>query len=119
MTKAHAMDTDAIHFQQPTGSRPLSRREVLWNELDRLHAQLGIDPPTATYMLEDLEAEVALARRAAHQPAVEARAHLDSRPSIGTIAYCASAPISRAGVIYSCAVAAPCTVIVPRIPAAA
>ncbi len=57
------MDTDAVQFQQPTGPRPLDRREMLWNELERVHAQLGIEPPAATYALEDLEAEVALARR--------------------------------------------------------
>ncbi len=63
------MDTHAISFNQPTGPRPLSRRDVLWDELERLHAQLGIAPPTATYLLQDLEAEVALARRAAQLPA--------------------------------------------------
>lgn len=60
------MDTDAISFQQPTGPRPPDRRELLWNELAQLHAQLGIEPPTATYGVEELEEEVALARRA-HQ----------------------------------------------------
>lgn len=58
------MDTDAITFNQATGHRPPDRREVLWDELERLHAQLGIDPPTATYTLEALEEEVTLARRA-------------------------------------------------------
>jgi hypothetical protein len=55
---------DPIQFSQPTGPRPPDRREVLWNELERLHAQLGIEPPTATYALEALAEEVALARRA-------------------------------------------------------
>jgi len=64
MTKEHIVDNDAITFNQPTGPRPPDRREVLWNELERLHAQLGIDPPTATYAIEELEQEVALARRA-------------------------------------------------------
>ncbi len=72
------MDTDAIAFQQPTGPRPPSKREVLWNELERLHAQLGIEPPTATYTLEALEEEVALARRAAQQPAQEGQAQFDA-----------------------------------------
>jgi len=52
----------------------------LWDELDRLHAQLGIDPPTASYMLEDLEAEVALARRAAQQPIIVGQAAFDNMP---------------------------------------
>jgi len=64
MTKEHTMDTDAVAFQQPTGPRPPSKRDLLWDELERLHGQLGIDPPTATYALEDLEVEVTLARRA-------------------------------------------------------
>lgn len=55
---------DPIKFSQPTGPRPPDRREVLWNELERLHAQLGIDPPTATYSIEDLAEEIALAQRA-------------------------------------------------------
>jgi len=67
---------DPIQFSQPTGPRPPDRRELLWNELERLHAQLGIEPPTATYSIEDLESEVALARRAAQQPAVEGQAQL-------------------------------------------
>ena len=58
------MDNDAITFTQPTGPRPPDRREVLWNELERLHAQLGIEPPTATFTVEELEQELALARRA-------------------------------------------------------
>ena len=61
------MDTDAIAFQQPTGPRPPSKHEGVWNELEHLHAQLGIAPPTATYSLEDLEADVVLARRAVHR----------------------------------------------------
>lgn len=49
---------DAIHLQPATTPRRPSRREVLWNELEQLHAQLGLPTPTATYILEDLEAEV-------------------------------------------------------------
>jgi hypothetical protein len=63
------MDTDAIQFQQPTSHRPPSKREVLWDGLKLLHKQLGIEPPTATYIIENLEADVMLAQRAAHQPA--------------------------------------------------
>jgi hypothetical protein len=48
---------DAIQYQ-PATPRPPSRRVVLWDELEQLHAQLGMAPPTATYVLEDLEAEV-------------------------------------------------------------
>lgn len=36
------MDTDAIPLQQPTSHRPPDRRALLWDELDRLHAQLGM-----------------------------------------------------------------------------
>ncbi len=48
---------DAIRVQ-PTTPRPPSRRVVLWDELEQLHAQLDLAPPTATYLLEDPEAEV-------------------------------------------------------------
>ncbi len=58
------MNTDASTFTQPTGPRPPDRREVLWNELERLHPQLGIDPPTVSYTRTDLAEEVILARRA-------------------------------------------------------
>jgi hypothetical protein len=58
------MDNEAITFNQPTGPRSPSRREVLWNELARLHAQLGIAPPTATYARADRAADGVLARRA-------------------------------------------------------
>jgi hypothetical protein len=75
-TAEHTID-NAIQFH-PTGPRPPSRREVLWNELEPLHAQLGIDPPTATCTLKDLEAKVALARHATQQPAAEGRAHFDT-----------------------------------------
>ncbi len=50
------MNNDAISFSQPTGPRPPDRRAVLWDELARLHAQLGIEPPTATYGGEELSA---------------------------------------------------------------
>ncbi len=42
--------------------RPPSRREILWNELEELHAQLQLPPPTETYTIEDLEAVVAQLR---------------------------------------------------------
>ncbi len=53
MTTKHIVDNAAVSFQQPTGPRPPERRAVLWNELEQLHAQLGIEPPTATYGVED------------------------------------------------------------------
>ena len=74
------MDNDATMFNQPTCPRLLLRHAVLWDELARLHAQLGIDPPTATYDVEELAEEVALARRATQQPAVEGQADFDSMP---------------------------------------
>jgi hypothetical protein len=74
------MDIDAINFNQPTGPRPPDRRAMLWDELEHLHAQLGIEPPTATYTLEALEEEVALARRAVQQPAVPGQIQFDSIP---------------------------------------
>lgn len=74
------MDNDAITFTQPTGQRSPSKRDLLWDELERLHAQLGLNPPTATYTLEALEEEVALARRAAQQPATERRTDVNSMP---------------------------------------
>ena len=45
-------------FTTPSARRPPSRRDVLWNELEDLHAQLQLPPPTETYTLEDLEAVV-------------------------------------------------------------
>src|SRR3712207_169455 len=74
--------TDAAQTDDPrtVPPPPSSRRDGLWGELERLHAQLGIDPPTATYPLEALEADVALARRAAQQPAVPGRAQFDRLP---------------------------------------
>ncbi len=74
------MDNDVISFTQPTGPRPPDRRAVLWDELEQLHAQLGIEPPTATYRLEALAEDGALARRATHQPAVLEQADFDSIP---------------------------------------
>ncbi len=49
-------------FTTPSARRPLSRREVLRNELESLHAQLDLPPPTQTYTLEDLDAVVAQRR---------------------------------------------------------
>jgi hypothetical protein len=74
------MDNDAISFTQPTGPRPTDRRAVLWDELERLHVHLGLEPPTATYILEALVEEVTLARRAAQQPAVKEQGQFDSMP---------------------------------------
>ncbi len=48
------MDKDAITFNQPTSHRPPSRRDVLWDELAQVHAQFGLDSPTATYTMKIL-----------------------------------------------------------------
>jgi len=48
-------------FTSSTSPSPVqrsSRRVILWDELERLHERLLMDPPTATLTLEDLEAEV-------------------------------------------------------------
>jgi hypothetical protein len=74
------MDNDAISFTQPTGPRPPDRRAVLWNELERLHAQFGIEPPTATYGIEELAEEVVLARHAMELPVADRPADIDSLP---------------------------------------
>jgi hypothetical protein len=42
----------------PSPAQRPSRRVILWDELERLHERLLMDPPTATLTLEDLEAEV-------------------------------------------------------------
>ena len=52
------MDDSLLPSRSPQ-ERPPSRRTILWNELEALHAQLQLPPPIATYTLEDLEAEVA------------------------------------------------------------
>ena len=54
---------------QPATPRPPSRRVVLWDALEQVHAQLGMAPPTATLTIEDLEAEVERLRvQAAAEP---------------------------------------------------
>src|SRR5262245_54769570 len=50
--------------------RPPSRREVLWNELEDLHARLQLAPPTQTYTIEELEEVVAKLRAQLEQPAL-------------------------------------------------
>jgi hypothetical protein len=42
----------------PSSAQRPSRRVILWDELERLHERLLMDPPIATLTLEDLEAEV-------------------------------------------------------------
>lgn len=37
------MDNEPIQFSQPTSARPPSKRDVLWDELAQLHAQLGMN----------------------------------------------------------------------------
>ena len=51
-------DPFTIPTATPPAQRPPSRRDVLWNELEDLHAQLQLPPPTETYTLEDLKAVV-------------------------------------------------------------
>ncbi len=79
MTLEQVGATTPITFN-PTGPRPLVKRDVRWDERAQLHQQLGIDPPTATYILEALAADVAFARRAAQQPTVPGHAHFDRLP---------------------------------------
>jgi hypothetical protein len=55
------MDDSLLPSRSPQ-ERPPSRRTILWNELEALHAQLQLPPPTATYTLEDLEAACARLR---------------------------------------------------------
>ena len=50
--------------------RPPSRREVLWNELESLHAQLQLAPPTETYTIEELEEVVVRLRAQLEGPAL-------------------------------------------------
>jgi hypothetical protein len=50
--------------------RPPSRREVLWNELESLHARLQLPPPTETYTIEELEEVVARLRTQLKGPAL-------------------------------------------------
>ena len=52
------MDDSLLPESSPQ-ERPPSRRTILWNELEALHARLQLPPPTTTYTLEDLEAVVA------------------------------------------------------------
>ena len=53
----------------PTRRRPL-RREVLWNELESLHARLQLPPPPETYTIEELEEVVARLRAQLEEPAL-------------------------------------------------
>jgi len=48
-------------FTSPKSPAPFppSPRVRLWDELERLHERLLMDPPTATLTIEELEAEVA------------------------------------------------------------
>jgi hypothetical protein len=53
-----------------TVQRPPSQREILWNELEELHAQLQLAPPTETHTIEQLEEVVARLRAQLEGPAV-------------------------------------------------
>lgn len=44
--------------QRPVPQAPRSPRLALWTELEQLHERLGMDPPTATLTIEELEVEV-------------------------------------------------------------
>jgi hypothetical protein len=50
--------------------RPPSRREVLWTDLESLHVQLQLAPPTETYTIEELEDVVARLRAQLEEPAL-------------------------------------------------
>ena len=55
--------SDTFPMNPPApAQRPPSRRDVLWNELESLHAQLQLPAPTETYTIEELEAVVAQLR---------------------------------------------------------
>ena len=63
--------TEPFTTSQPAPARrPPSRREVLWNELEELHAQLQLTPPTETYTIEELEEIVAKLRVQLEGPAL-------------------------------------------------
>jgi hypothetical protein len=65
---------------------------VLWNELEQLHAQLSIDPPTATYTREALAEDVMLARRAGAS-ATNASHHLNVAAAFQRAAHQAGAEL--------------------------
>jgi hypothetical protein len=50
--------SDSFTSSNSPAQLPPSRRVILWDELERLHERLLIDPPTATLTIEELEAEV-------------------------------------------------------------
>lgn len=52
-------------FTSPKSPAPFppSPRGRLWEELERLHERLLMDPPTATLTIDELEAEVARLRQ--------------------------------------------------------
>ena len=52
---------------QPTQKQP-SKRDALWAELERLHAQLGLPEPTETLTIEDLEVRIAERKHEAGEP---------------------------------------------------
>jgi hypothetical protein len=63
--------TEPLTTSRPApAQRPPSRREVLWNELESLHARLQLPPPTETYTIEELEEVVARLRAQLEEPAI-------------------------------------------------
>jgi hypothetical protein len=63
--------TEPFSTPRPTPAKqPPSRREVLWNELESLHMQLQLPPPTETYTIEELEEVVAQLRARLEEPAL-------------------------------------------------
>jgi hypothetical protein len=63
-------DPFTIPTATPLAQRPPSRREVLWNELEELHGQIQLPPPTETYRIEELEVVVARLRAQLEEPAL-------------------------------------------------
>ena len=63
--------TEPLTTSQPVPvQRPPSRCEVLWNELESLHAQLQLQPPTEGYTIEELESVVARLGAQLEEPTV-------------------------------------------------
>jgi hypothetical protein len=63
--------SDAFPTSMTTAAqRPLSRREILWNELEELYVQLQLAPPTETYTIEELEEVVSKLRAQLEGPAL-------------------------------------------------
>lgn len=77
--------------QQPISQWPPSPHLKLWKRLEELHAQLGMDPPTATLTIEQLDVEVAAAEAQLEGPRY--RRMLEEAQAIATCR--ASLPLSQ------------------------